>query len=296
MGVPVYNGEAYLEEVLDSIRAQTFEDIEVIVCDNASTDRTPEIARSFVERDGRFRYHRNDENIGASRNHNRVFELARGELFQWCSADNVLQPALVERCVAVLDEHPEFILAHSRCTVLDEFKQEEREWHVDYQLQGARPSDRVHNLFVQVIGMNDPIFGVHRADALRRTKLLGSFIGADDVLLVELAIAGPFGLVSDYLIRLRTHAAAYHAIKKTKQDLKEDNDEAAWFDPINRGKAVFPHWRRLREYAAAVTRSSADPLEKARMLGFLCRVASWRRALLAGEIRDGLGLRAHGGA
>src|SRR3989442_1823225 len=65
VGMPVYNGERYLAEAVDSLLAQTYEDFELIICDNASTDRTGEIARSYAARDTRVRYARNEKNLGA---------------------------------------------------------------------------------------------------------------------------------------------------------------------------------------------------------------------------------------
>ena len=67
IGLPVYNGEATLEEALESLLAQTYANFEVIICDNASTDATREICERFVARDPRLRYERNSSNIGADR-------------------------------------------------------------------------------------------------------------------------------------------------------------------------------------------------------------------------------------
>src|SRR5919106_778416 len=66
IGVPVYNGETYLAETLDSLLAQSFEDFEIIISDNASTDRTPEICRAYQNKDPRVRYFRSDRNLGAA--------------------------------------------------------------------------------------------------------------------------------------------------------------------------------------------------------------------------------------
>ena len=78
VGVPVYNGEEYLPAALDALLAQDLDDFEVIVCDNASTDATAEIAREYAAHDDRVRYHRNARNLGLSGNFNRAFQLSRG--------------------------------------------------------------------------------------------------------------------------------------------------------------------------------------------------------------------------
>ena len=70
IGLPVYNGEVYLSGALDTLLGQTFTDLELIISDNASTDRTPEICRSYAARDHRVRYIRHEVNRGVPWNHN----------------------------------------------------------------------------------------------------------------------------------------------------------------------------------------------------------------------------------
>ena len=103
IGMPVFNGENYLAEALDSLLTQTFSDFELIISDNASTDKTEEICRAYAVRDQRIRYFRNQENLGASRNYNRVFELSSGEYFKWAAHDDLCAPEFLGRCVDVLD-------------------------------------------------------------------------------------------------------------------------------------------------------------------------------------------------
>ena len=75
IGIPVQNGENFLEEAIKSILDQTFSDLELIISDNGSTDRTPDICRKYAKRDKRIRFVRNEENIGASENFNNLFKL-----------------------------------------------------------------------------------------------------------------------------------------------------------------------------------------------------------------------------
>src|ERR1051326_2036095 len=103
IGLPVYNGQQFLEEAINSLLAQTYSDFELIISDNASTDATEQICRAHAAADPRIRYYRNDKNRGPVWNLNRVFELARGELFKWAAHDDVCAPTLVERCVEVLE-------------------------------------------------------------------------------------------------------------------------------------------------------------------------------------------------
>lgn len=119
IGLPVYNGRNYLAQTMESLLAQTYTDFELVICDNASTDDTEAICRAFAARDERVRYFRNEENIGASANYNRVFELGRGMYFKWAAHDDLLAPAYLERCVEVLDQNPDVVLAYTQAKAID---------------------------------------------------------------------------------------------------------------------------------------------------------------------------------
>src|SRR5436190_16408814 len=99
IGLPVYNGEKYLPGTLDSLLSQDHEDLELIISNNASTDRTEEICREAAARDPRVRYYRNGTNIGATPNWHRVLALARGEFFKWAMHDDECETSMVRRCL-----------------------------------------------------------------------------------------------------------------------------------------------------------------------------------------------------
>src|SRR2546428_8185883 len=119
IGLGVYNGQVFLNQTLDSILAQTFDDFELIISDNASTDGTEEICREYAARDGRIRYSRNATNIGSNGNFKRVFQLATGEYFRWSAADDLFAPTSLQECVNVLDDHPKVVLCYPRTILID---------------------------------------------------------------------------------------------------------------------------------------------------------------------------------
>ena len=120
IGLPVYNGQRYLTQSLDSLRAQTFPDFEVVISDNASSDETAAICLRYASEDTRFQYHRNAQNIGGSPNHNRVVELSRGKYFLWASYDDVRHPDYVRRCVEALEADHALTICHSRTAYIGE--------------------------------------------------------------------------------------------------------------------------------------------------------------------------------
>lgn len=88
IGMPVFNGEKFVREALDSLMGQTFTDFELIISDNASTDATEPICRSYACHDSRIRYIRQPVNLGALPNFQFVLNKASGEYFMWAACDD----------------------------------------------------------------------------------------------------------------------------------------------------------------------------------------------------------------
>jgi glycosyltransferase involved in cell wall biosynthesis len=116
--IPVYNGERFLAETIRSVLDQTYRDFELVILDNASTDRSGEIARSFS--DPRIRIERNSTTLPQGENWNRVVELARGQLVKVVCADDLLHPRCLELQVAPLDADPGLALVASRRHMINE--------------------------------------------------------------------------------------------------------------------------------------------------------------------------------
>ena len=120
IGLPVYNAEEKLTETLEALLGQSYGDFELIISDNASTDSTADICHRYGKQDSRIRYIRQPRNIGRVPNHNFLVGQARGELFKWVAGDDLYARDLLKRCVDVLDENPQVVLAHAWEGVIDE--------------------------------------------------------------------------------------------------------------------------------------------------------------------------------
>jgi glycosyltransferase involved in cell wall biosynthesis len=120
IGMPVYNGEKFLRRALDSLLAQTFTNFELIISDNASTDKTREICLEYAARDERIQYRRNEIGIQPISNFNRVLDYASGQYFMWAAHDDRWAATFVERLVRVLDNHPQAALAFCRFVNIDD--------------------------------------------------------------------------------------------------------------------------------------------------------------------------------
>ncbi|MEO1543162.1 MAG: glycosyltransferase family 2 protein, partial [Pseudomonadota bacterium] len=120
IGVPVYNGEAYLAEALDSILGQTFGDFEVIISDNASCDRTEDICRDYASRDPRITYIRQEKNAGAAPNFNLLVSLAKGKYFKWAASDDLIAPEFLASCLEALESNSNASIAMTQTRIVDE--------------------------------------------------------------------------------------------------------------------------------------------------------------------------------
>lgn len=257
IGFPLYNGEDYLAETLDSLVAQTHENIEIIIVDNASTDLSVEICETYAKRDPRIRIHRNDVNLGAARNYNLCFELARGNYFKWVAHDDPMAPTAIERCVEVLEAQPDVIMAYPR-TILIDGDGQVIEYHDDqFHLTMPEAHLRLRGS-LQSSAWCHPVFGLIRSRVLARTGLIGNYPSSDKVLLGEFAIQGKCFEVPEHLAYRRLHA------KNSTESNTTDEDMAAWFEPNARRTIMAPRFRRLVELNWAVSRSDFSFLSRLR--------------------------------
>ncbi len=99
--IPTFNGAKYIKECLDSVLAQTFTDFEVLIVDDKSSDETLSIAQEYATYDPRFRVIQNKCNLGLVGNWNRCVELAQSEWIKFLFQDDLIEPACLERMLAV---------------------------------------------------------------------------------------------------------------------------------------------------------------------------------------------------
>ena len=151
IGLVVYNGQRHLAAAIESLLSQTMEDFVLDISDNASTDQTEEICRSYAAADSRVRYVRQEENHGPTWNHNFVAQASPDiELFKWCADDDVYEPTYLERCVAELDERPELVACHSRVRYINERGEELMRSFRQLNFTDDRPWVRFEQVWVRM--------------------------------------------------------------------------------------------------------------------------------------------------
>jgi glycosyltransferase involved in cell wall biosynthesis len=256
LGLAVYNGENYLAESLDALLGQSYEDFELIISDNASTDGTADICRRYGKQDSRIRYIRQQRNIGLAPNHNFVFGQARGELFKWVSHDDLYARNLLQRCVDALDEHPHVVLVHSWTAIVDDSGTVVK--LLEYPLDTASLRGPVRFRSMLFANGGDDVYGVMRADVLRRTALHGSHHHADRTITTEIALQGPFYQVPDWLYFRRDHPDREERACPTLRT------RCANMDPRRADRLRHPAVRLYGEYILAyVTAIQRAPLSAA---------------------------------
>jgi glycosyltransferase involved in cell wall biosynthesis len=266
IGLPVYNGDAFLAAAIDSLLAQTFTDFELIISDNASTDGTEAICRDRAARDPRVRYIRHDVNRGAMFNFNHVVELARGSYFKWAAHDDVHAPEFLARCVEALDRDPGVVLAFTKLVDIDEsgtripFLSPALRWDSPHPNVRFRALCNPHHRC-------ESVFGVMRLDALRRSFLISDYAGCDRVLLAQLSLMGRYYEVPEILFLHREHA------QRSTMRYKDSKKRTEWFT-ARPSKPALPHFRMLSGYARAVRKSNAPLMDK---LACFAMLVPWTR-------------------
>ena len=281
IGVPVHNGEPYLEDTLRSLLEQDEPGFEILISDNASSDGTQALCRRLAESDARITYSRSPVNRGAAWNYNRVLEMASAPYFKWAAADDLCQPAFVRRCVEAIEaSDARAVLAYPQTILIDDTGTEIGPMDdSNLDLRDARPASRLRRLLRNRFEWH-PIFGVIRTDTLRQTSGIGSFPLADTVTLAELCLRGAFVQVPAPLFLRRYHD------KRSLVAGPSFLEQLAWYDPHRRAKAVFPQARVSRELLAAAARAPLPPAERLTCAAVVLRewtLPHWRH--IGGEVK-----------
>lgn len=280
VGLPVYNGEKYLSQSLDALLGQTYEDFELIISDNASTDGTADICRRYAQQDSRIRYYRQPINIGLSPNHNFVLDQASGELFKWASDDDLYARDLLRLCVEILDDNRAVVLAHSWTALINESAAVIDASRYPLATASAQAPQRFRSVLLDEGGDDDG--GVIRTAVLRAIPRLDSYHQADRSIIAELALQGPFAHVPGWLYFRRDHPG------RAENACPTVRTRCANMDPRRASRFWHPAVRLYGEYvwamAASIGRSPLSAREKRECYGYLME---WLANRVTGRVVTG---------
>lgn len=267
IGLPVFNGEAFIEKAIESLLGQSFTDFELIICDNASVDRTGQICLGFAARDARVRYIRNPRNLGAGPNFDLCFGNARGEFFQWAAHDDMFSPDYLGRAVAAMRARPDATLCTVGIVEIGADGSVTRTYATP--LHGMDAADPVER-FARAIHTRhqcEDFFGLYRRTALVGSGLVGAFVGSDRILLAEMAIRGPWLRLDEPLFLHREHpqraTRAVLLVDHKGAALRQDTSSA------NRRRRALFHIELYRGYWALIARNVPSRAERRRYYGQL---------------------------
>lgn len=272
IGLPVYNGAGYVAESIESLLGQTYQNIELLISDNASTDGTGAICEAIARRDPRVKYERLPVNIGGVRNHTRVVERASGDFFMWASCDDRWLPTYVERCVEVLTADPGVVLAYAINAKMDASGTPigtvppGLELDTDDVLQRFRDSTHIDSPI-------EPFYGVVRLSAMRRTAPLVLHPGWDRFVLAELALMGRFRQIPEPLYVRRIHE------QQSVSTFPSLRERYRWGHGTSRRRRfVWPYVEFAMFFARIALRAAPGPSVKLRCLWHVLKWCNWHRA------------------
>jgi len=206
VAMPLYNGAPEVETAIRRIREQTYRNLDIVLCDDESTDATPDICAAAAAEDDRVRVVRNAHNVGMNPNFNNGLLLRRGEFFMWSGQDDEKSPEFVERTLAALRRNPNASMACTWTTI------------------ATRDGSFVHQPYSPGIGSNRieertaafvadtqcvAIYGLFRSSVLDAIGDLDDWLDTDRHFLFKAVVRGPFEVVPEMLFRYRlVHSAA----------------------------------------------------------------------------------------
>jgi glycosyltransferase involved in cell wall biosynthesis len=242
VGLPVFNGENFIADAIASVLGQTLTDIELVIQDNASTDRTAEICRDFAARDPRVRYFRNPANLGLAPNYNLAFQNSRGRYFKWLAHDDYLEPEYLEATARVLDARPEAVM----CNTVVRYIRGDRSTigYYDSGLSHADAASPAARFAAMVLPSHSCVdfFGLLRREAMQDSLLHGSYHSADRAFLAQMALRGRLVQLPQPLSVMREHGDRYTRRKGTPAEILQ------WHDASVRSQIALPTWRLYADY------------------------------------------------
>lgn len=245
IGLPVFNGQDYIAETIESLLGQSFGDFQLIIADNASTDNTIEICERYASHDARVRLLKSDINKGAAWNFNRTVYQSQSKYFKWAAHDDLHAPEFLSRCIDVLEGDEKVVLAFTRTHFIDGSGSDLGEYKFPVDLETATKRD-LFLIYANGGHIVHEVFGVMRRDALENTPLIGGYVGSDLIMLGRLALTGRFVQVPSVLFFHREHA------KRSTVATGGNQGFTHWYDSSKTGRLAMPRWKRLYESMKSV--------------------------------------------
>ncbi len=280
VGMPAYNAEPFIAAAIESVLGQSLTNLELIISDNASTDATFSICQRYAATDPRIRLERSAANVGAHPNYRKVADAARGTYFKWAAANDLVAPNYLESCVRTLETRPDAVLAFGSTVLFEHDPLQGAPYDDQMNIADEQPFLRFRRC-LERMRLNNVLNGVMRLDTLRATSLMPNYMGADILVLAELALAGKFIEVpaTRFYRRMSPEAAtrlqSYEAVRRHHF-------------PAGRARALFQAWRLALGYWSAVMRARLPLGQRIAAAAYVAHLTYWHATDLARDVRDAL--------
>ena len=253
IGLPVFNGGEYLESSIDTLLSQSYQNIEVLVCDNASTDNTQSIVEQYCRKDKRIKYHRHEKNLGAAANYNSTFDLSSGKYFKWAAHDDIIHENYLEQCVIAMEADDSISLVQPLTGQIDEHGEVTGHLYTsqDRVIPESTSNSEQYRILIQDRGAWVRIFGLIRSSVLKNTRLIDNYVGSDLTLLGELGLNGKVRDIDSIMFWRREHAKT-----STTGMYKARRKRLNWFDTSKNPKITLPEWRLNTEMFKSIARQT----------------------------------------
>jgi glycosyltransferase involved in cell wall biosynthesis len=273
---------------------QTYEDLELIISDNASSDSTGEICREAAAQDPRVRYYRVEVNRGLAWNHNRALQLARGRYSMWLGHDDLLGKDYIRRCLDALEQDSGAVLSYTYSNYID--KQGTLLRRIEHQ--NDCDSHSPHERFGKIIELHhlcDAVFGLMRTDVVKQTRGHLAFPDSDRVLLAEMGLRGRFIVIPAFSFSRRMHNASVCCSSARYPSAQE---RALFFTPVKASRIALssrkgPSIPFVRECATLFSAINRAPLPWAERYNCYKRLYWWlrvHRTLISQDVLSGFRL------
>lgn len=225
--VCTYNGEAYLQQQLESIQAQTWKNLEIIICDDSSTDNTVTIARRLAGTDDRIRVHVNESNLGYNENFSHAFELATGNYIAISDQDDIWKPEKIAGMMKLFI-HENTLLVHAQSVRFSGTPPTADEYTARILLEGSDPKKI---LFFNTIAGHNIIF---RKTLLAHLLPFPKDVFYDWWLVINASVFGYVGATSKVFTFHREHESNVTLGKKDegKQTLKKARERIRTLEEV----------------------------------------------------------------
>ena len=216
IGIPVYNGEKFLRNALDCILNQSYENIEIIISDDTSTDSTKSICEEYMKKDLRIKYILQKENLGAFHNFNFVLTQAKSKYFMWAEVDDKWEPEFIEKNVAVLESNPKIVgsisevswygkkIIRGKSSILKNLLKFRKTYDIFEEYGHVLPTS---GTFEKKIGLylrfnrGTSIFAVYRTEKLQKSILEKPIGGWDLIIILKVLRFGDINVLKENLMK-----------------------------------------------------------------------------------------------